>query len=413
MRRTAPAIALLLTLGFLAPQTPAYAADPFSPDTLSGLITAGPAVGSGERSWLSGGEGKLQSGQGELSALGSGILDWRPVFSDRIGASASLIVQSGGQAGAGLDEAYLIMRPDPTARWRISGRAGLFYPPISLEHDGPEWSVVRTLTPSVINSWVAEEVKTVGFEGTVRGSLAGQPLGLTVAAIEGNETSGALLAFRGWALHDLQSTLSGSFELPALPDSFVGKQAPRTRSIDEVDGRWGGYAKFDWAPREHLTLSAFAYDNNGDRSSVVDGQYAWRTTFGQVALRWNVDANTEVLAQAMTGETAMGKRSVSGPYPVDADFSAAYVLVSHNVGPGTIAMRLDQFSMVNHSLPAIDNDEERGWAATAAWSQPILRRVELVFEGVYVHSDRPDRARFGLGQAQDSLQARSALRMSF
>lgn len=65
---------------------------------------------------------------------------------------------------------------------------------------------------------------------------------------QGNDTSGALLTFRGWALHDLRANLDGTFDLPTVPTMFAGKQAQATRPIDKVDGRWSGYARLDYAP---------------------------------------------------------------------------------------------------------------------------------------------------------------------
>ncbi|KRA76392.1 hypothetical protein ASD89_01360 [Caulobacter sp. Root656] len=70
----------------------------------------------------------------------------------------------------------------------------------------------------------------------------------------------------------------------------------------------------------------FGYDNNGDRTTVINGQYAWRTRFAQAAARWTRDANTEVLVQAVTGETAMGV-AVNDREPADVGFAAAYGLV--------------------------------------------------------------------------------------
>lgn len=273
-------------------------------DNITGVLIVGPAIGSGETSWTRGALGKLQADdRGQIAA--SAIIVWRGQFAPRVGAVVSTDFQSVGDPVARLDEAYLTLRPAPGAV-RISGRAGLFFPPASLEHDGSEWSVVRTLTPSATDSWLAEEVKVAGVEATFRAALAGKPIGLTAAVFQGDDTSGALLFFRGWALHDLRSNLGGSFKLPAVPDQFVGKQNQSTRPLDEVDGRWGGYARLDYSPTPALALYAFAYDNNGDRTSVVRGQYAWRTRFLQVSGRWSPFEDVEVLAQAMIGETAMG-----------------------------------------------------------------------------------------------------------
>lgn len=380
-----------------------------SREQFSGVATVGLSVGDSERSWLDRGLGK--AGSGETATAGA-IIAWRSSLGGRIGALVSADVQSALSPSVGLDEAYLTLRPSPGAPLRLSGRAGLFFPPISLEHDGSEWSLSRSLTPSAINSWVAEEVKTAGLELTARTTVIGRPVGLTVAGFQGNDTSGTLLAFRGWALHDLRATQNGALPLPPIPGMFVGKQATRTRPVDEVDGRWGAYGRLDIKPIEPLDLSLLAYDNNGDRTTVINGQYAWRTRFIQAGARWSPDAKTEVLVQAMQGETSMGPRLL-GQTVADVGFQSAFILMSREVRSGLLTSRLEQFSTDDRSFKDRDNNAEHGWAATLAWTQPLRATLDLVVEGVFVTADRPDRARLGEDRRQDNLRLTTALRASF
>lgn len=396
-------------IGALTCATPAAAQFALSRDQISGLATLGVSVGDNERSWVDGGLGK--AGVDDRITAGA-IFAWRPSLNPRIGGLVTASYQSALSPSAALDEAYLTLRPSPEDALRLSGRVGLFYPPISLEHDSSEWSLARSITPSAINSWVAEEVKTAGLELTLRTGLAGRPAGLTVAGFQGNDTSGTLLAFRGWALHDLRATLNSELPLPPVPMMFVGKQAPSTQPVDEVDGRWGVYGRLDLSPADALDLSVFAYDNNGDRTTVVNGQYAWRTRFVQVAARWAPDARTEVLVQAMQGETSMGRPS-EGVNPVDIGFQSAFVLVSRDLGDSAITTRLEQFSTDDRSFKARDNNAEHGWSATLAWIRPLRETLELVVEGVYVSSDRPDRRRLGVDRRQENLRLTTALRASF
>ena len=130
------------------------------------------------------------------------------------------------------------------------------------------------------------------------------------------------------------------------------------------------------------------------------------------AARWAPDAKTEVLAQVMTGETAMGV-AVGRLEPADIGFAAGYVLVSRSTAHGVATARLDQFSVSDRTFKALDNNAEHGWAATGAWSRPLSERSEIVVEGVFTHSTRPDRSRFGLSPTQESLQGRTAFRMNF
>jgi hypothetical protein len=112
----------------------------------------------------------------------------------------------------------------------------VFYPPISLEHDGLDWSVPDTITPSAINTWVAEETKVAGVEATRRRRVAGQTFSLTVGGFTHGDTSGTLLTFRGWALHDLKSPVFGRFPLPPLSRSWL-RARRRHHAAGEIDGR--------------------------------------------------------------------------------------------------------------------------------------------------------------------------------
>ena len=46
--------------------------------------------------------------------------------------------------------------------WSV--KTGAFFPTISLENDDLGWASPYTLTPSAINSWIGEELRTIGSE---------------------------------------------------------------------------------------------------------------------------------------------------------------------------------------------------------------------------------------------------------
>ncbi|CAN5387654.1 hypothetical protein BH10PSE4_BH10PSE4_15660 [soil metagenome] len=155
-------------------------AELFSRDTLSGVVDLRLDGADGETAWIDGGLGKARFGDGGKPALGEASIVWNPRFSTGLGAVVIAQSQQGQDRVVDVGEAYLTYRADLASRVRLSGRAGLMYPPISLEHDGLEWSVPDTITPSAINSWVAEETKALAVEATARGVLSGQWLSLTV-----------------------------------------------------------------------------------------------------------------------------------------------------------------------------------------------------------------------------------------
>ena len=107
----------------------------------------------------------------------------------------------------------------------FSARAGLMWPPVSLEHEGADWHVADSITPSAINSWIGEEVRPVPSKHDRREPRRDK-LRATAAVIAANDTAGTLLTFRGWALHDRTTLAFNRWPLPPLGDEFTGCRRP-------------------------------------------------------------------------------------------------------------------------------------------------------------------------------------------
>jgi hypothetical protein len=411
-RLHALAVATAAVMGLMAASHARAEADLFSRGTLSGILDLRLAAADGEAAWIDGGLGKARFGDGGKLALGEASIVWNPHLSSNLGAVIVAQSQQGQDRIIDAGEAYLTWRSDVAGGIRLSGRAGLMYPPISLEHDGLEWSVPDTITPSAINSWVAEETKVVALEGTARGVVAGQRLAMTVGVFTHGDTAGTLLAFRGWALHDLKSSASGDFPLPPLSPFMTRRQAPFTTSVRELDGRAGVYGRVAWQASPRLALDLFAYDNNGDRVSVDNREWSWETRFVNLGARFDVDDQTHLRAQAMQGETLMGYSNANGIW-VDVGFQAAYLSATRDLGPGALTARLDQFSTSDRTNKAVDNNAEQGWAALAAYRWDLRPDLHLVFEAMRIDSDRPERTRLGEAPQQDQTVVQTALRYLF
>ena len=110
-------------------------------------------------------------------------------------------------------EAWLEWRPVPQSAWRSNLKIGAFYPPVSLEHRAPGWSNPYTLSSSALNTWVGEELRTigVGYEIEHLGQQSGSAFdfGLNAAVFGWNDPAGVVVAFRGFAMHDRQTPLFG------------------------------------------------------------------------------------------------------------------------------------------------------------------------------------------------------------
>ena len=384
-----------------------------SRETFSGVVDLRFVAPAGEVSWADGRVGKARFGAGrDGPRLGEAALVWNPRLSNTLSPVVVAESQDGQRHLIDLGEGYLAYRATPGAGLRVSGRAGVFYPPISLEHDGLDWTVPDTITPSAINTWVAEETKVVGIETTVRRSIGDQTFSLTGGAFKHGDTSGTELTFRGWALHDLKSPVFGRFPLPPLSERMARRQAPSTTPLAEIDGHVGYYGRLAWSPSARMTIDLFAYDNGGDRTSVnARREWSWETRFWNLGLRLDLDA-LALKAQAMTGETLMGYSNALGIW-ADMGFEAAYVSASKTIGPGSFTARLDHFSTTDRTNKATDHTAEHGWSEVAAYRWDLRPDRQIVVEALRIDSFRRDRARLGEAPRQSQTVLQAAFRQQF
>src|SRR6202012_3223739 len=178
--------------------------DLFSKNTFTAMLDVRLAVANGATSFVNGVFGKARfqgnagGGYSTTVAPVEADLVWMPRFSSSLSANISAAWQKDHTDSLDLMEAFVNYLPTSSGPVRFSARAGFMWPEISLEHaTGGAWSVVNTITPSAINSWVGEEVKVIGGEATVRASLGEHDFGLTGGIFGGNDTSGTLVSYRG------------------------------------------------------------------------------------------------------------------------------------------------------------------------------------------------------------------------
>jgi hypothetical protein len=372
----------------------------------------------GEKSWVEGGFGKLRSGSdGDLKVqpqLGNASLVWKPQFTWSLGAVVVGSLQGGQRTDAGLTQAYLAFKPMRSSKVALSARAGLMWPPISLEHEGADWHVKDSITPSAINSWIGEEVKPVAAEGTI-GFAAGQhKFRATAALMAANDTSGTLLTFRGWALHDRATLAFNRQPLPPLDTPVVYYQAPYTHPLLDVEPgfahRLGYYAKLAWQPPLPVRVELFRYDNRANPESVnEDLEWGWDTHFSQVAIAADLGSGAELKGQAMQGRTRMGTNE-TGRRWIDNRFRSAFVLVSRPFGTVRLTARIDAFDTRNRGSDVRDEYDDKGWAAMLAAKRDWTHFSGIV-ELLHVSSNREDREEISLEARQPQTQLQAELRM--
>lgn len=376
---------------------------------VGGLIDVRYAHTDTERGWLDGGLGKLRYGAGvngrsdllrlaQLSLLLDAEL--HPVLSAHVHLNVDGEPDEAGlRSRADLIEAFVLYRPELSKRVRLRIRGGAFFPPISLEHEGPAWTSPYTITGSAANSWIGEEVRTIGAEGTLVLKWDQDEVRLTGSGYGSNDPAGTLLGWRGWAVHDRQTGFGDRLAYAPVPGMAPGlpfeRNARWVEPMVEIDGRIGWYAGATVKRSGLFEARALRFDNRGEQT-VFDGwQYAWMTRLSAFGLRLELPGRIHVLGQHMRGDTHMG-RTPTGEEAVVVPFRTTYGLISVPVRRHRLSLRYERFRTEDEDvMPDLDPNDEDGSVWTACYAFEATPRQRLALEVIRVEADRTVRPALG------------------
>lgn len=365
------------------------------------------------REWLDRGLSKTRygskSGSGWDAEVAEAAVVWKPTLSPALSGHFHLQHDPDQGIAAGAVEAFLRYRILPRAGWRLSARAGRYFPPVSFEHDGPGWGLTRTLTPSAINSWIGEEVAVAGVEMRAARTFGDHHLDIRFSAFGDNDTSGTLLSFRGWAMHDVKTMVGGVVPIPdsAARRALVPSQAEDTDPSREIDDKLGYYGAVRWKIGRELTTMVTYYHNQGDPEQLDDRQYGWGTEFLAAGMSFAPNDDVELIAQGMVGGSSMGGRPhANGSRAYDSEFKSAFLLASWVVDENSVlSSRVDIFSTKDDATAA-PSRQEQGWAGTLAWRKGVSDLVEVGTEAVFIEHDRGDDGTVSEVQLQSMVRLR-------
>lgn len=383
-------------------------------------LDLGALAHDGPDSWLEGGLGKLgQGGSDEaLRAQAQFGLDveyqllWRGRV-HLVGDAGN--TQSGGRR-VGFSEAFVerLWFADNQDHWRLRG--GLYFLPSSMENVGEFWASPYTLTFSAANSWIAEEFRPLGSElSWTRSHDDGRALELAFGLLWGNDTAGALLAWRGFALHDRLGRFDETLPLPPLASLALGgpfgEQDPRGSQAfgTDLDGRPGYTLRARWQPASSLMTRAAWIDNRADRD-LYGGDYAWRARFGVLGVEWLPSSQWTIAGEWLWGDSGMG---FGGAAFAEASFSTAYLLASWRGESWRFSLRGEHFRVDDLDRSGAEDNDERGHALTLAAFRDLAPGWRLGFEWLHVKARRPGAIDLGLSNRIDGDQLRLELRWSW
>lgn len=381
--------AALLAALLLAQRTPVHAEVNLGPLALSGYGDFRALSSPSETAWLNGGLSKFRYGNGDGNFRFAEAVTQADL---RLGEDASFVALARAEpeqrTGLDLLEGYFAWHPAAMGAWSWSVKTGAFFPAISLENDDLGWTSPYTLTPSAINSWIGEELRTIGSETIVRYDTRGfGTVSLTGAVYCCNDPAGVLIADRGWAMDDRPSGLFSDVRLPDATVKLFRLADNRTPMSDEIDGRLGWYAGLGWQMAGIGKVTVLRYDNEGDPYRRSGDYAAWDTRFWSYGARtsWN---DLTLIAQGLQGQTVIS----TGLRLSRTSFQSAFLLASYDLdGVGLedwrASMRGDLFE-TRHSGSSLTNED--GHAGTFALSWQGLDWLRVTGEWILMQSRRAE-----------------------
>lgn len=344
------------------------------------------------RNWFDGGTGQLAYPTHAVAA-GPQYLSVEAITDNAFSAKLNAQWHRQPEAGFGITEAWLNWAPLPMAGYRFRGRLGYFYPQLSLENTDTAWTSPYSSSFSAINSWVAEEVKARGAELSIsrpgRFFQSAHSWTLVGGLFQGNDPAGTILAWRGFALHNLQSGLGERVDFanyPSLRQEPLTQQPSWVEPTRELDHRTGYYVGAHWQYQQRSQIRAYYYDNNGDPLVFRQQQYAWRTRFASVAAQQVINDQWQVVAQWLQGSTLMG------PAVVDIDFNAWFLLASWQQDAYSATLRYDHFTIDDNDHTLTDDNNGTGNAVLLALGYRFNDNISVSAEHIRLNSEQQNRA---------------------
>ncbi|WP_129774917.1 hypothetical protein [Peristeroidobacter soli] len=355
------------------------------------------AVDSPLDSFAEGGTGQLRFGRDDDGIrLGSVMIDAAGELIETVRYNVTArATGDGDQNPIDLTEAYLEWRPYPSNWLRWKTRVGAFYAPISLENRTVGWDSLYSISSSAINTWLGEELRTIGLETslTALGATAGRNFDVSVvgSVYAWNDPAGILLFQRGWGIHDRQTALFGELPRPIVMNPSI----PNIEFFDEVDHRMGYYAGLEAKISGRHVLRALHYDNRGDTSKRHAREPTWLTRFDALGARLELPHAITAISQYMRGDTAVGP-SVDGRGLIIVDFDSWFVLLSQQYGPHRITARYDRMETetVRNARFFDSNQDADAW--TAAYLFDLNDHCQLAAEAIQLSGSLRQRAEVGL-----------------
>jgi hypothetical protein len=281
-----------------------------------------------------------------------------------------------------------------------------------LENRAAGWESPYTLSYSAINTWLGQELRTIGAEGQLDwlGTRTGHGFAsheLDIELVGGlfawNDPAGTVIATRGFSLSDRQTTLFGR-----VGSSNSGP----LKSIElfhEIDGRAGYYAGVEGRYFDRVVIRALHYDNRADPSAFDRSIHAsaWQTHFNSVGLRAESASGWTAIVQWLDGQTYIEPHDMDMAWP----FRARFALLSRQIRNHRLSIRYDSFAVDSESDDGDGAQHGHAWTAAYVFEPDTHWKVTL--EWLRVTSNAPYRAiELGTRSVATETQVQLAVRFA-
>ncbi|HEX4963364.1 MAG TPA: hypothetical protein VF173_21215 [Thermoanaerobaculia bacterium] len=419
-------ILLACLSGLAAAVVPALGAEP---PLLIGFVRSSAGSIDTAPSYLAGGFGKLlDGGRPDKDSAGAVVsearlaVDWESALGWGLfvhGVAREDAATQGLSAGSGLLEAFAERRLETESGHQWTLRAGQFFLPTSRENVGPLWTSPYTLTLSALNSWIAEEIRPIGVDVAWGHTFPNQHrLKLAGTVFGGNDTAGALLAWRGFSFNDRPTPTGRFMPLPPFQgraELFPGQSQEGTRAFgSDLDGRPGYAGRARWtAPGDRAMAQVSAFLNQGDRG-LHGAEYAWDTDFYCFSAETDLPAGLRLLGEWGSGTSLMGFAPPGGRSAarVDISFNTYYLMVTREWGVLRATARYDDFQVRDRDSTPLDDNRENGHAWTFALIARLGEHWRAGLEALDLKAVRPA-ARLAGTPPIDGDSLRAELRFEF
>lgn len=371
--------------------------------TLQGLLQVGALAADSKTSFMRKGTGVLRYDDSGI-VLQQALLRFSSDLSSSLGADIVMNANGDGDRRLGFTQVALKWKPLSAAPVRLKGRVGLFYPRMSSENADLGWLSPYSYTPSAVNSWIGEELRILGGEVSMfspgRSRRSTWSWEATAGVFGGNDPTGTLVGWRGFALTDRQTLYDDRVEFAPIP-TIIDRDQLWSKSwvepFKEIDDRIGHYIGGHLRWRNRTDLRLYYYDNNADSSRLnEDRLYAWDTMFGSLSLRHDLTPTIRLLVQWIRGSSGMG------PDLVEIEFDSYYALVSQRIGTSRFSLRYDRWRVSDTDSFEADPNDSDGDAITLAWRRDMNSSWQFGLE--YIHNDNVATNRITLGNPSGSRQ---------